>query len=324
MIKYLHKSQAQRYRKCSQQFYLADVLELPPSFENETGLAGQAFHSFAEQIYKQRDKWNDTKYWVEYFISELNKRKANCIEEGIEINSPEDLKIEEYAEMIYEFQQQDYNRYAEPILLEAPFRFSIKKNKKTYWFEGTIDQLLKIETKYLQQFTFPFFDTKSMDYFRTAKYVYIHRDIKSGKRQIISELGLMCNDDINFYSYGLAFGLFNLSGLPGTFTVSVHHIPFAHCLYWVRDHLKYKRATDKKAKGDYRGEAMYFFRKPLEELRAIEDELVNMHIKVNSGNYTRDAAGTVLCDVHCQWKAPCLYGLKKARGTNGKENSNDR
>jgi hypothetical protein len=45
--------------------------------------------------------------------------------------------------MIVEFLKQPYNRYAEPVLIEAPFN-SIQVGKKKYWFEGTIDQLLKI------------------------------------------------------------------------------------------------------------------------------------------------------------------------------------
>ena len=323
-IKYVHKSDVGTIRNCSQQFYYERVLKAKPEFDNERGLAGVAYHRFCQEIYlsKKPDKWNDYAYWCKFFLDELARCKEECITNEIDIISPKDLEVEKYLEMIVEFLKQDFNRTAIPILLETTFRFCIKIRSeevwgfKEYWFEGTIDQLLQIETKYIFDFQIPFMTNELSDKLRSQSHVYIHRDIKTGDRKIMSELTLLTNEDILFYSYGLAFGLFNTRNDWATaqpINRDGPFIPFAHALYYTRDHLKYKRASGDKVKGDYRGQGMYFIRKDLDDLKHMEDQLILWHRRVNSELYTRDAAGTVLCDVYCQHNKKCLHELKTGR-----------
>ena len=305
-IEYVHKSQMGTIKRCSRQLYYKDILQLQTKFVNESALAGQAVHKFAEEIYRsdKPDKWDDWKYWIEFFVDDLNLRKEECISNGIEINYVEDLKAEDYAEMIVEFLKQPYNRHAQPILIESPFRFTIKRGRSQYKFEGRIDQLLKINTKYL-----PFYEISNAFGIKEVD-IYIHRDIKSGRRTQHSDIGLATDDDLNVYAYALAYGMFDLKG-SWEYNKLVHHIPFAHALYYMRDHNKYKRATKEKKAGDYKGIGMYFIRKDLNDLKNMEDELINLHKKINSGIYTRDGAVTGLCDRYCGFKDVCLHEWKK-------------
>jgi len=312
-IQYVHKSQLNNIKKCSRQFLYKDIYKLKPEFVNESSLTGSAFHRFAEEIYlsDKQDKWDDWKYWVQFWANDFQKRKEQCVADGIDVGTSEDIKSEDFVEMIVEFLKQPYNRFAEPVLIEAKFRFYIKVGKKKYWFEGTIDQLLKIEVKYLQGF--PFIGKPNKD------YVYIHRDIKTGNRRSMSEIGLTTDDNINVYSYALRYGLFDLKH-DNSYSVFVSHIPFAHAIYYTRDHLKYKKNTGKNEDGsyvhkpgDYKGQAMYFVKKSQEDLKMMEPELVSLHNKINSGIYTRDGAANNLCDRFCGFKKVCLHDWR----TNG-------
>ena len=309
MIKYVHKSHVSKIKACSQQHYYDNVIKAKPEYEDEKSMAGKAFHRFAHEIYisKLENKWNQPGHWCQFFIDEIKKYKEEAISNDIEIESPVDLHAEEYMEMIVEFLKQDYNRKAIPILLETSFRFSIKRGKKVYWFEGTIDQLLKVPTH-----TLTYADRWVS--LPPTPYVYIHRDIKTGERKVMSELTLITNEDLIWYSYGLAHGKFNTKNNWDTASPISNHgpfIPFAHALYYTRDHLRYKRGSKdgtKKA-GDHRGDGMYFIKRDVKDLRLMEEQLILWHKKVNSELYTRDAAGTAFCE-YCKHQQKCLHELK--------------
>lgn len=303
VIPFVHKSHAARAKKCSKQLYYSDILKLTPEFVNESSLTGNAFHKFADQIYKEKDKWDDVKYWLQFFLTNFEKEKERILGEGIELNTVEDLKVEDFIEMIVEFIKQPYNKYAEPVVMEAPFRFFIARGRKKYWFEGRLDALLKIETKYLKCFPY-FYDELKKEV--KKDYIYIHRDTKTGNRRITSEISLTTNDNINFYAYALAYGYFDLTG-DGNYDKKIQLIPYAHALHYVRDYLKYKRKTGDHLVGDPKGPSMYFVKKNLIDLKNMEDELVNLHIKVNSGIYTRDGSENNLCDKFCGFKKMCLH-----------------
>ena len=321
MITYVHKSHVSKIKACSQQHYYDNVINAKPEYEDEKSMAGKAFHRFAHEIYisKLPNKWNEPAYWCQFFIDEIKKYKEEAIANDIEIESPADMKIEEYMEMICEFLKQPYNRNAMPILLETAFRFSItrnvstkqsykKLNKIVYWFEGTIDQLLKIRTKDIA------FCVNRWESLPPTEYVYIHRDIKTGDKKVMSEFTLLTNEDLIWYSYGLAHGLFNTRNDWSTASPISNvgpFIPFAHALYYTRDHLRYKRGSKdgtKKA-GDYRGDGMYFIKRDVKDLRLMEEQLILWHKKVNSELYTRDAAGTAFCE-YCKHQSKCLHELK--------------
>lgn len=309
MIRYVHKSHVSKLKACSQQHYYDNVIKAKPEFDDEKAMAGRAFHRFAHEIYisKLPNKWFEPAYWCQFFIDEIKKYKEEAIVNEIEIKSPVDLHAEEYMEMIVEFLKQGYNRNSQPILLETSFRFSIKRGKKVYWFEGTIDQLLKVRVQDIM------FASKWMG-IPHKEWVYIHRDIKTGERKIMSEFTLLTNEDLIWYSYGLAHGLFNTRNDWSTASPISNvgpFIPFAHALYYTRDHLRYKRGSkdgSKKA-GDYRGDGMYFIKRNVKDLRLMEEQLILWHKKVNSELYTRDAAGTAFCE-YCKHQQKCLHELK--------------
>ena len=95
----------------------------------------------------------------------------------------------------------------------------------------------------------------------------------------------------------------------------INLIPFSHCLYYVRDHIPYLKAGKTKSgrewkAGDDRGGGMYFVKRSYSQLKAIEDELVEIHKYVNSGIYPRIGKLHNMCTHYCAYKEPCFKDLK--------------
>jgi len=316
-IEVVHKSHAVTAKGCLAKLRFQDIWKIPPPFVNESGLAGSAFHDAVEdyhryQIQARRDGTfedensilDDAKYWFEKFVSNFHRRKESTTKAGIKINTADDIKAEDFAVMINGYIKKSYNRYAEPILIETKFYFEIQRGHKVYKFAGTIDQLLKIKLEHLP------FNPNDVDVAKKG-YVYLHRDIKTGKK---NDPGMLeVNDDINLYSYALAFGAFDLDG-DGICEQRINLIPFAHCLYFVRDHIPYLKSGKTKSgrvykAGEDRGSGMQFVKRTYNQLKAIEDELIETHKYVNCGVYPRIGKLHNMCVNYCAYKEPCFKDL---------------
>lgn len=314
LVPVVHKSHSYLIKKCSKQLELRYIHNLKPKSVSEAALAGSAFHKFAEEIYKSNrpEKWLDTMHWTNFWIEDFQRRKEEVIMNDQEVASVKDIKAEDFLEMINEFCKQPYNIHAEPILLETPFRFTITKGRTKYKFAGAIDQLLKIKWEhipnYLKDKLYKLYAPEELNRRMNGKnYIYIHRDIKTGGRKDndLNEINLTTDDNIMYYSYALLNGEFDIRG-DGTYGYRPKLLPFAHALYYTRDHLTYKRKTGIHEVGDFKGPGMYFIKKNLNDIGRMETELINLHKKINNGIYTRDGVANSLCNF-CGVKDSCLH-----------------
>lgn len=312
VIDVVHKSHIQTHKGCMAQTRFQYIWKIPPPFINESALAGSAWHDTAEDYHRYQKapdtlgRLDDPKYWFEKFVENFHRRKENTIKAGIQLNTVEDIKAEDYAKMIAGYITKPYNRFAEPVLIETKFYFEIKRGRKVYKFEGTIDQLLRIKKQYLQHLFI-----NDAEFHNGKDYIYLHRDIKTGKKVDVTMLEV--DDNINLYAYALAHALFDVDG-DGVCEQRINLIPYAHCLYFVRDHIPYlKSGTTKSGRkytvGDDRGSGMYFIKRTLDQLKAIEDELVEAHRFVNSGIYLRIGKLHNRCVNYCPYKDPCFKDL---------------
>ena len=322
-IEIVHKSHAVTAKGCPKQLQYQTIWNIPPPFINESSVAGSAFHDTVADYHRfQKDHslivnpdpnivmddsysiFDDVKFWFEKFVANFHRRKENITKAAIKINTVEDIKAEDFAKMIAGYIEKPYNRYAEPVLIETPFYFEIQRGRRAYKFAGTIDQLLKIQLQH-----FPV-NPNDVDVAKKG-YVYIHRDIKTGKKSDAEMLDV--NDDINLYAYALAFAAFDVDG-DGVCEQRINLIPFAHCLYYVRDHIPYIKSGRRGDKtwqaGDDRGGGMYFAQRNYNQLKAIEDELIEIHKYVNSGIYPRIGKLHNRCINYCAYKEPCFKDLK--------------
>ena len=318
-IEVVHKSDIVRHKGCPKQTQFEKVWNIQASFINESSVAGSAFHDTVEDYHRMQMEPGDdagyldnAKFWFEKFVKNFHGRKAKITTAGIKINTVEDIKAEDFALMINGYIKKPYNRYAEPILIETPFYFEIRRGRRWYKFAGTIDQLLKINVKYLHDM-FPYYTVNDIDINDDTKksYLYIHRDIKTGKKGDAAMLEV--SDDINLYAYALAFGAFDLDG-DGVCEKVIGLLPFAHAIYYTRDlipYIKSGRRGDKTWKaGEDRGSGMYFVKRTYEQLKAIEDELIEDHKFVNSGIYPRIGKLHNRCISYCAHKEMCWSDLK--------------
>jgi hypothetical protein len=303
----IHKSDIKKYKRCPKQFQLENILGFKQSAINESALAGIAWHGIIHKIHKHYgnyvwDEEKDIKLWFETWVEDFRKLKEFNLKQGIEINTVEDIKAEKYLEMLYGYMSKPYNKYGQVVLSETEFAFEIKKGRTLYNFSGRIDQLIKIKIEHL-----PANFVIDKDYDR--HFIYVHRDIKTGKKGGISKYVFEMNDDINVYAYALAYGLFDVDN-DGICEKDIHHIPYYHALYYAQDHIVYKKKSGEHKAGDEHGYGMYPIKKSLNDLKYLREELILQWRTVNSGNYPRVGMLHDACDRYCGVRDICFKQLK--------------
>lgn len=318
LIPIVHKSHIITAKKCLKLLEYNKIFNVHGSYVNESALLGEALHDsimwlHQEAAYK-KEPWginaSDLISWYSRFRTKLNDIKDKYHKSNIEVINRKEEDLQEHLEMLAGYMQKPYNRFAEPILLEKTFQFCIKIGRKGYWFQGTIDQLLRIEIRYLEEWgDLEFTDEHLKSPLIKDGKVYVHRDIKTGDK-IASYTDIEFNDDINTYAYGLAYGFFDINN-SGKFNKQIKLLPYAHCLYFIKDHLTYKRAYRNKKAGDERGNGMYYaFRQTLEDIELVKQELIKCWELVNNGAYPRTGAMTNTCNTICNLKDYCIAEFK--------------
>ena len=292
---------------CMNMLRYKEVLQIEPLTVNESSILGTALHDTIAEMHREAKSngqpWSifpsDMERWFNRFDNLANEMKDEYHRKGVEVILTSKDKWLEHLEELSGYMVKGFNRYAESILIEAPFRFSIKRGKAYYQFAGTIDQLLKIPLEYIPD-EILHIDT-GVDRFVINNSVYLQRDIKSGDKAT-SYTDVEYSNDLNVYAYALAYGEFFLNG---TWKV-INHIPYAHALYYLKDHIKYKKKYGTHEAGDDHGKIMYCKRVYLNQLTRLEDELVKLWKFVNSGNYIRSGAISGACDYICEFKSVCI------------------
>jgi len=319
LIPCVHKSDIQTSSICPRKNYYQRILNIAPISVDESMLFGVAFHEFvSEYCLLQKDHWknhghinddifDNSEQWFKWWAKKFTDLKTSYIKRGVEVNTVEDGKAINRAlearQMIQGYIKKPYNRYAEPILVETEFYFEIRRGKRVYPFGGRIDQLLKIQTKYLFNLKM---DEASWDH--SKGYIYLHRDIKSGKKS--SPFMQEFDPNINLYAYALAYANFDLNG-DGICDKRIGLIPFANCLYHVKDLIPYVKSGKWGKAGDDRGSGMTFIKRTAEQLKGgVEDDLIEKWQMVNSGLYPRVGILHNHCEKYCSYKTECLGEMK--------------
>lgn len=307
-IPIVHKSTITTAEMCMNMLRYKNVLGIEPITINESSILGTALHDTIAMLHinakNKREPWDiqasDLQKWFNRFDTLANEMKDKYHRKNIEVVLTSKDKWQEHLEELAGYMTKGYNRFAEPILIEAPFRFNIKRGKAKYDFAGTIDQLLKIEIDripdeilHIERFNDKFIINDS--------HIYMQRDIKSGDKHS-SYTDIEFSNDLNVYSYALAYGEFYINGV----WKQIKHIPYAHSLYYLKDHIKYKKKYGTHEAGDDHGKIMYCKRVHIEQLTRLEDELVRLWKFCNSGNYIRSGAISGACDYMCEFKAICI------------------
>jgi hypothetical protein len=115
----------------------------------------------------------------------------------------------------------------------------------------------------------------------------------------------MLNDQISIYAYAFKFGVFDLDQ-DGICETYLDIMPDIHGLYFLRDHIPYKRPPKGRS---VRGPGMYLTERPLGRLKSIPRELMPTCTSIRRGDYPREGAARGFCDKYCSVRTYCESDL---------------
>ncbi len=290
-----HQSDFDKFKLCPRMFYYREVLGIDPERTSEPALAGTALHSTIDRAHRDQI-WEEEalfQIWQKEFEAEITR----VLSAGVELpRGTIDAGI--YRAMIAGYARKPWNREATIVLSEREFFFEIRPASKTYEFAGRIDQLIEVPTDLLLP-DFP----ELRDIGKPS--VIIHRDLKTGQKKGISAFELMLNDQISIYAYALKYGVFDVD-CDGVSETYLDILPDLHALYFLQDHIPYKRPPKDKT---VRGPGMYLTQRPLGRLQSIPRELMPTCTSIRRGEYPREGAARGFCEKYCSVRSHCESDL---------------
>lgn len=292
-----HQSDFERFKLCPKMFYYLEVLGVDSERKSEMAFAGAAVHSTLAKAHKDH-LWEAGALFV-FWKEELEKGVAEAVAKGIAVPRGT-IELQDYFHMIAGYAEKPWNREAEILLSEKEFYFEIRPNNTLYQFGGRIDQVIRVPVELLVA-DFPLFE----EFPEPA--VIIHRDLKTGKKRGISDFELLLNDQISIYAYALKYGVFDVAE-DGLYKTHLNLIPDFHALYFLQDHIPYKRPPKGKDKDSPRGQWMYVTQRPPERLKRIPRELMPTCASIRRGDFPREGASRSMC-FHCSVRSYCEADL---------------
>ncbi|MBW2050738.1 MAG: hypothetical protein JRF41_14130 [Deltaproteobacteria bacterium] len=323
-----------QFLSCPRAFYFNEVKFLPPERINLNWLAARAGHTVISQAHREQNFSADNMF--ERFLDLFEKQKARVKTETFGA-----VDFEEYRSMLKGYANMPYNREAVVLALDSEFYFDIRPARTTYFFEGRIEQLLRIETDLLRAEFSDVFESV------TKSSTILHRCLKFGQRRHTSSFELAMNVRLDILSLALKNGIFNHP--PG----SIDHvsrntpyhwdiIPDFHAVYFLRDHIPYKDDGGRYLRddnGDFipcdlvsspclvgkkqdpckgkriyctkksRGPAMFFTARPQARIHAIPRELMPLCAAIRMGHYPRQLGE--LCLNYCGYRSACESEIRQ-------------
>jgi hypothetical protein len=292
-----HQSDFDQFKLCPRMFYYRQILAIDPERISEMALAGSALHATLAKAHAEK-LW-DTEALVAFFAEEFERRIAEAVVSSLEVQRGT-IDLQAYHQMLAGYVAQPWNRAAEVVVLECSFFFEIKPSSTLYQFAGRVDQVMRVPTPLLVP------DFPALQDFPNPEVV-IHRDLKTGQRRGVSPFELLLNDQLSIYAYALKYGNFDLDG-DGICEAHLDLIPDFHALYFLPDHIPYKRPPKDKPNSS-RGPGMYLTPRPLERLQRIPKELMPVCASIRRGDFPREGASRGLCDRYCSVRHYCEADL---------------
>lgn len=292
-----HQSDFERFKLCPRMFYYLDVLGIDTERISELALAGSAMHATLAKAHTEK-LW-DTEELFTFWQEDLEQQVREAIAKGVQVQRGT-IDLQDYHHMLVGYVVRPWNREAEILLMEREFFFEIRPGSTLYQFAGRIDQVVRIPTRLLAV-DFPLFH----DFPKSE--VIIHRDIKTGQRKGAGPFELLLNDQLSIYAYGLKYGNFDLDG-DGVCEAHIDLVPDFHALYFLQDHIPYKRPPKDKPNG-VRGPGMYLTQRPPERLARIPRELMPICASIRRGDFPREGASRGICERYCSVRNYCEADL---------------
>jgi len=292
-----HQSDFEKFKLCPRMFYYREVLAIDPERTSEIALAGTAMHTAIVKAHA--DKVWEAETLFGFWQEDFERRVAEALSAGTEVRRGT-LDLQDYRHMLAGYVAQPWNREAQVLLAEREFFFEIKPSSTLYQFAGRVDQVIQVPTQLLVA------DFPACHDFPKPEVV-IHRDIKTGQRRGVSPFELLLNDQLSIYAYAFKYGNFDVDG-DGICEAHLDLLPDFHGLYFLQDHIPYKRPPKDKP-ASCRGPGMYLTQRPPERLQRIPRELMPICASIRRGDFPREGAARGICEKYCSARHYCEADL---------------
>jgi hypothetical protein len=300
-----HQSDIEQFKPCPRMLYYREVIEIDPERASEQALASIAMYKALARAHADK-RWDPNDLfalWRETFEHSI----AKALGAGLRVQRGY-VDLEDYHPMLRGHASQPWNRKAEVILSERELFFEIMPAKTLYQFAGRVDQVIRLLTP-LVAVNLPLFQHL------TAPQVTILQDLKTGHWRGTSPFELVLNDQISIYTCALKYGNFDLDD-DGIWERHVDLIPHFHALYFLQDHIPYKRPP-KDNPTQSRGSGVYFTRRPLERLLGMPRALMPSCASIRRGDFPRQGSARGLCEKDCSVRHYCEADLLQEIGERG-------
>ena len=277
-----HQSTVKSYLSCPRSFKYRYHDQIQPKWRGSAAVHGTVLHRMIERLHS--GGWNlDAETVYQMTLADEEAYGQDC-ELPIFWKGGRDEQIakltEEAVEMIEGYRDKDYNREATVALAEAKFMLKLGRNV----YAGTIDQLRDNGD-----------GTYTLVDFKTSQF-----QPDPGFLDVDYQMGL--------YAYALWKGVFTL---PDGSMKMMQIPPEKLTIIWyhLRDHLRYKRATNGHAVGEEKGDPLRYTSRTREQLAELKRDLSDVASSIKRGVFPRNPD-----QQRCGWCAFSEMCLEDSRG----------
>lgn len=285
-------SDIESYNHCPMKFYLQNSLNLKKKFISWQSVMGKAIKLSLWCIHQEEKYYSYPEKLECLLISKYEELCQSFLEAGIEIREAIPAPFTSYIEMLEGYIKKRENSEAKIIYSKANFRFAIKPFTTTYNFTGSIDQLRQNNDG-------------------TTELVIFKSGRKSGHRAF----ELFMNYQLSICAYALFRG--EISTDEGSLTWHKPGIiPDYVSLYFLQDHLTYRRAYKKRdgagslitcSAGEEKGPVLYRSTRNPERLSYIPQELGRICAAIRRNDFF--PRPNILCQKYCNYRDYCQAAI---------------
>jgi len=262
-------TELREYANCPKKYQIRKIWNFKPDFVKPELLFGTICHRLIKELHTNKEFDLDNLGTLFEFLWNSEETKRDI---PIAYKNKWKETIEIYKKQVVEiftnYLTKDYNKNSEFIFSEKRFEVDIDQ----FQFEGTIDEVRKFENK------------------------LILVDYKTGKTKPKIEV-LKKDLQLRFYAYALKYG-----------NLGINRIPDEMWIYFLPNHIPYRRNTKDAKKGDERGDPRYIVECSEWDIHYLPEDIIPICQSIEKGTFFRNP-GAFTCGM-CQYITMCQEDMQ--------------